>query len=358
MWFFMDRCDVLIVGAGAVGCYFSNKLALEGYSVVVIDKKREVGKKACSGLISIRIDDYLDIPQSLIMNKIYGANFNSKNESFDLISSSVKAYVVDRFLFDNFLFDQAKKSGVKFFMDTCFKSFEDKGDNVLVYTSNGVFNCDVLIGCDGACSKVRGNLGVSIDLNLVKGVVAKVKTGVVVSDGAKNNFVELFYGPQFCSSFFAWKIPRGSDVEFGVACKKDHLVYFDKFLKRFSINKDDVEYFVHPICYGFVDKSYDGSVGLLGDASLQVKPFSGGGIVYGFICADILLSSFKKYGFTNKALVVYDKLWREKLSGSIERGLCIRKTLDILDDSEMDEFIRTISLSADSIINNADMDFL
>ena len=349
----MNVCDVLIVGGGPVGSYLAAKLAKNSVSVILIDKKKEVGKKACSGLISTRINDFISLDSGLILNRIKGAKFNSANSSFDLLDSKVRAYVVDRVKFDQSLLRSAVSKGVRFFGDTCYKSHENCDGGVVVATDNGFFKCKVVVGADGAGSQVRMNAGLCRGMKQVNGII-----GHFDIDGAQSDYVELFYDKNIVKDFFAWKIPRGNDVEIGLASSKDHMESFRKFAKRFGVDPDSAQLYAHPINFGLMEKVVDEGVALVGDAACQVKPFSGGGIIYGFICAEILADILSSKEYSYKSLLKYERLWREKLGEPISKGLAIRNLLDSLDDDEMDEFFSTAASGCSELLDTGDMDFL
>jgi len=101
----MLKTDILIVGAGPAGTYLAEKLASKGIDTTIIEKKKEIGKYACSGLVSKRINDFVKIEKSLIENKIKGSTFHSENTSFTIKRQDTQAYVLNRPAFDRFMAD-------------------------------------------------------------------------------------------------------------------------------------------------------------------------------------------------------------------------------------------------------------
>ena len=72
--------DVAIVGGGPVGSSLAYRLALQGISVAVFDKKKFVGYPLqCAGILSKSVYELNDLPDDVIINKVKGAFLHSPN---------------------------------------------------------------------------------------------------------------------------------------------------------------------------------------------------------------------------------------------------------------------------------------
>ncbi len=351
----MLKTDILIVGAGPAGTYLAERLASKGIDTIIIEKKKEIGKHACSGLVSKRLDDFVKIDSSLIENKIKGAAFRSKNTSFTIKREGTQAYVLNRPAFDRLMADRAESAGAEILTGISFESYHTKDGLAYTKTDKETIQSKIIIGCDGTGSAVRKASG------LDTGKKHQVN-GILGYTDEKNNsdLVELFYGKDIAPGFFAWKIPRGNRTEYGLASDRDHIGHFNRFIAEHNIKIDKT--YTHPICFGILDKTATDNILLLGDAALQVKPFSGGGIIYSFLCADIasevIVKAVENNDFTSSALEIYDQRWKSVLAEKIELGLGIRKTIDSLSDTELDTFFSLLSGNSASIERFGDMDFL
>ncbi len=351
----MLRTDILIIGAGPAGTYLAEKLASKGIDTTIIEKKKEIGKHACSGLVSTRIDNFVKIDSSLIENKIKGSTFHSENTSFTLKREDTQAYVLNRPAFDRFMAKRAESAGAEILTGISFESYHTKDGLAYTKTDKETIQSKIIVGCDGAGSVVRKASG----LNTGK---KQQVNGILGYTDKKDNsdLVELFYGKDIAPGFFAWKIPRGERTEYGLASDRDHIGHFNRFIAEHNIKID--KRYTHPICFGILDKTSTDNIILLGDAALQVKPFSGGGIIYSFLCADIasevIASAIESNNFTSSALEIYDMRWKSVLAEKIELGLGIRKTIDSLSDTELGTFFSILSKSRKDIELFGDMDFL
>ena len=275
-----------IVGGGITGSYAGMKLAEAGHEVMIFEKKSKSGKEACSGLISKRIWDFIPKNNRLVEHKIKKAVLNFPRKKVELEFDPLML-VMNRPALDRYVSDLAKKAGARIFFNHEFKkSFRYKSNKPQVSISTGkgktmVMEFDRLIGADGALSPLRNQMGVKQDHRLGLGFYQR--------KASKSNEVEIW--PM--KSGFAWKIPRGKKIEYGILedtsdAKKD----FDKFLKRRKIKKQKVFSAVVPRQLTLADKKY---IALVGDAAGLAKPWSGGGVIWGLTAAQMLVDTFPDF---------------------------------------------------------------
>lgn len=348
------KADVLIVGGGPIGTYLASILSKKGLKIAIIDKKSNIGKEACSGLISTKLKKYVPIKEEFLENKIKGAIFYTPNYKLELKKNRTQAYVINRPKFDKYLLKQAKNNGVKIFLKTSFHDFKLSEEGIIIKTNKGNFDSKLLIGADGALSLVRRNSKLKGNLKIINGILA------YYPEKNYSDLVELFFGKKIAPNFFAWKIPRGKTTEYGLATNKNHIEYFKRFLKSQGLKFG--KFHTHPICYG-EQNSVSNRMLLIGDAAAQVKPFSGGGIIYGLISAKIasnaIIKAFNKENFTEEFLRKnYDLIWKKKLLDKINLGINIRNLLNQLNDRELTELFKTLKEEQQAIKKFADMDFL
>ncbi len=345
-----ERFDVIIAGAGPAGTHLAYLLSKKGLSVLVLEKKNVTGKKACSGLISTRLKKLVPLKKSVIEHIVFGAVFHSKKTSFSVEKKKPVAYVINRAAFDRELADIAQKSGAKIHAGEPLEDYFLDGNSIIV---NRKYSAKILVGADGAGSTVRRLSGLKGDISFVNGIIS------IYEEPSKSRTVDVFYGKSIAPGFFAWKIPRGKSTEYGLAAKKNHLRYFRKFLE--SQGRKLTRFYSHPIVFGEQETAGERLI-LAGDAALQVKPFSGGGVIYGLMCAKIaakaITGAFKKNDFSKKFFRRnYDSVWKKKLQRQIMQGRMLRELLNSLDDRELDTFFGFLGERKDTL-SAFDMDFL
>lgn len=308
--------DLIIVGGSAVGLFLAKEFAKKGRSVLVLEKKKETGGKLCSGLVSFNILDF--IPEKdfdfFFEKEIKGANLWVEDKKF---SFPGKAFLFNREKFDKYLFKKAKENGVKVILGKNVIGVEEKEDFVEVQVSSGeYYRAKILAGCDGAVSTVANRVFLPTQKKLLLGVVAYEERKL------DQNFVDLFFSKKI-PGFFLWRIPRIDCVEWGVALKSDQKPRekLRKFLEERKIYPKN--FYAALIPYFPLKKTVSKRIFLCGDSAGQIKPYTGGGLIYSFRCAKIAADLIEDVEKPN--LFLYEKRWRKELMKEIFLGNILRK---------------------------------
>lgn len=263
----MKNLKIAIIGAGITGLYLAWKLSERGNQVTVFEKKDKVGKKACSGLFSERILKFIPDSKSLIQNQITSVLIHFPKKTIK-IRFSKKFLVMNHFDLDNLVANLAEKTGVKIILNHSVNSVPQGFDRI--------------IGCDGPNSIIRKNLGLSEPAYrlAIQGFIQKEDY---------SDFVETWAIRQG----FIWKIPRTKKTEYGIIGKsKEVKELFENFLKKKNIGLEKLESAIVP--QGFFIPSHS-KITLCGDAAGLVKPWSGGGVIWGLTAANLLLKNFPDF---------------------------------------------------------------
>ena len=270
----MEEYDVTIIGASVAGCRIADLISKDCNTLLVEEHKKMGLPLQCSGLVSYRLLELIPkLPKEIIINKVKSAKFFSPNGNCLELKPSYPVYVIDRVKLDRFLFDKAGdritvKTGER------FEEFKCVNDSVMIKTNKEAYYSKILVGADGPNSAVTRQMKIK-DKSSVLGLQTTVK-GEFDSDS-----VELWFGSKVCPDFFAWVVPIDDKfARVGLASNKNVMRFFNGFLKKRIgyVKKPDV---VGKIPYGLLNRTSGDRAMLVGDAAFQVKPFSGGGIVYG-----------------------------------------------------------------------------
>jgi len=285
---------VAIIGAGICGLYLAWKLSEQGEEVTVFEKREKIGKKACSGLFSERILDFIPQSQELIQNQIesclihwVGAGWGPRRTS--KINFSGKFLVMNHYELDRLVATVAERAGAKILLNCNvtlpFLVTLAKDDSSKVEP----WKFDRVIGCDGANSIVRKNLG------LPEPTFRLAIQGFIPKNDF-SNYVETWP----TKNGFIWKIPRREKTEYGIIeTPKRAKLLFEEFLKENNLKLERIKSALIP--QGLIIPSLP-KISLCGDAAGLTKPWSGGGVIWGLMAADLLLKNFPDFLKYKKAV--------------------------------------------------------
>jgi geranylgeranyl reductase family protein len=301
--------DVIISGAGPVGSYTASLLEKKA-DVLVLEKSKTIGGKACSGLMPKIFDELVPIKKEWLENKLKGAIAHSPSgKEIEIKGPKDMAYVIDRPRFDKWMAGRVK-SEIK--TNTPVKSIS-MGGGVMV---NNKFSSRMLIGCDGAQSAVRGHFGIK-PKEMLTGLIATTK------EEDNSDMFEVWIDKNVVKDGFLWKIPRGKETEYGMLGNKANFRQLEKFFKIKDYRKS-----AGVIGIGLIKTHFERGL-LVGDAACQVKAWSGGGLIFGLvsskIAAKVALKALKRNDFSEVALSEYEKGWRKILEKHIKQGMLMRR---------------------------------
>ena len=323
--------EIVIVGAGPIGCYTAQLLKNEGINARIIEEDQEVGKPIkCAGLVGKQVFEktLLPLSESSIINRIDGASFFYGNDNFQINREGV-AYVIDRERFDKNLSEGLEVECGKRVVEIK----EGKTGYILKTNEDDIF-ADLVIGADGANSRVRKYTNF-IDNGYVK--------------DKKRGYIKCYLGVQYRIKveenllyskitqvhlregipFFIWVIPEGNNIiRVGVISENAHEDLIG-FLREFKIKGEIIGKLAGMIPVGFTTNYYK-NIALVGDAAIQVKPLTGGGIYYGLKSAELLAKCIR-----DNMLDEYDKRLKKKFGREIKFGLKARKLYEEINGKEL-----------------------
>jgi digeranylgeranylglycerophospholipid reductase len=116
----------------------------------------------------------------------------------------------------------------------------------------------------------------------------------------------------------------------------------------------------HPISLGGpISRAFSNGFIAVGDAASQVKPTTGGGVVFGLTCAKIAAQvaseAIKGNDVSSNYLQLYQKRCKDTLGFDVKVMLRIRKFLDALSDERLDRALRfCATLGLDKTLQNVE----
>ncbi len=354
--------ETIVIGGGPVGSYAALNLAKLGVKVSVFEEHPEIGSPShCAGHISIRSLRSLGLyplPNGIIENTFNTANFYSPSGTkFSLHLSQPVTTTLNRALFDKYLSEQAKAAGVQFILNTRVQSLikvdgtvkgvriqQNSQKEVEVYSK-------ITLDAEGISSRLlrQANLTGFNSKGLVYAVEAELEN---VKD-IELNAVEVYFGKSYAPGFYGWLIPRldgtakvglatnhGNPREFLRRLMVKHPIA-SKQLEKAKVTK--LNY--HAITLGGpISRAFGNGFLACGDCASQVKPTTGGGVIFGLTCAKIAAQTaseaLKQGNVSSNFLQIYQKRCSDLLRFDFVVMLRLRKFLDSLSDEKVDEMLR------------------
>jgi digeranylgeranylglycerophospholipid reductase len=365
-----EEIEILVVGAGPAGLIAAREAASRGAEVTVLEEDTEIGLPChCTGLLSLRGLRNIGIPPDgqFVQNKVRGARFFSPSGlSFTIGKDRPVACVVDRCLFDRFLARQAIEAGAQIRLNSRAHGIKRVKTQIATYVGKELVRAKILIDAEGVSSRFVRAAGLK-PLNskcILPGLQIELEGAEV-----DPNYVEVHTGRRIAPKFFAWVIPLSEDsVRVGLACEgantKERLENFvrirfgdDNVFRRVSTRPGLV------VTGGPIEKTFKDNFLVVGDAAGQVKPTTGGGVIFGGICAskagEVVVEAAKKGTFASSFLERYESLWKETLGKEFGTTLLARKVMNRLSDKAIDKIFAVIIQKKlqDLLSEEDDMDF-
>jgi digeranylgeranylglycerophospholipid reductase len=371
-----EKPDIIVVGGGPCGSYAAYTAAKLGAEVLVCEEHEEIGApKHCAGHLSIsslrRLG--LRVPRATVENEIRGAVFCSPSgKQFVLRYRAPVTYVVDRELFDKHLAELAIKAGVQYRFKSGVKSLILDSGVVKGVALKGEerVEANVVVDAEGCSSKLLKKTGLDglEGSMMVKGVQAEVDC---VED-VEEDMVEVYFGRNVAPGFFAWIIPRkDGSAKVGLATESgDPKKCLRRFMEKHPVASEKLKksrttsISFHPIpLAGPIPKTYSDGFLVVGDAASQVKPTTGGGVIFGLTCAsvagEVAYEAVKMQDFSEAFLSRYQSRWKRLVGFDLAAMLRMRRMLNSLSDSRIDGMIDLCrKLGVDSVLERVgDLDF-
>ncbi len=347
--------DAIIIGAGPAGTMCAKRLAENGFSVKIYEKRAEIGSpKRCGEGLSEASQNFVGkIPERCIAQRMKGARLYAPNGRYLDAILTEGGFILERKVFDKWLAEEAVKAGAQVQANT-FVSGLLKDDRGYFSVVKGEFmgnsfeeKARIVICATGAESPIRNQaLGVFSKVNLVDSCVQYEMTNVdMVPD-----MIHIYLSSVLAPRGYVWVFPKGehrANVGLGIVPQdKKPGEYMQLFFKEHpEIAKGSILE-VNAGCVpvgGMVKDMVTNGFILCGEAANHVNPIHGGGIkeavISGQMAADVVGECLKKNDVSKKALSKYNDVWWEERGNHLKRVEKLRETLEKLSDQDLNDLV-------------------
>lgn len=333
---------VIIVGGGLAGLLSAITLARAGISCTVIEKKSYPFHRVCGEYISNEADPFLRAmhlyPEQFSPARINRFMLSSVKGRAEIVPLDLGGFGISRYTYDSFLYEEAKKSGVQFRLQTEVQSLAFIKDQFEIATATEKFTADIVIGAFGKRSK----LDVAMDRSFMRKRSPYVAVKYHIRTDHPQDLIALHNFPGgYCGV---------SNVEDG----KTNLCYLThrENLKRHKTIPDmerevlfqnpllrslftQADFIMHPPEtineISFETKSpVENHVLMAGDAAGMITPLCGNGMAMAIhaskILSELVIRYCREASFTRDQLEKnYAIAWKKNFSGRLWRGRQIQK---------------------------------
>jgi len=297
------------------------------------------------------------LPDGIVENTFSKANFHSPmGTAFSVRLERPVTCALNRELFDKFLAEKAEVAGARYHMGSRVRSLilDDgfvKGVNIEREGDVESVEAKVVVDAEGISSRFVKEAGLAAPQGgcLVHAVEAEVENvGNLEADE-----VEVFLGKEYAPGFYGWIMPLSNGrAKVGLAAKtgnpKDllqRLMFKHPVASKLLKGSRNKQLSFHPITLGGpIDKTYANGFLAVGDAASQVKPTTGGGVIFGLTCAQIAAETasgaIRQNDVSLGFLQQYQKRCSDKLGFDFNVMLRVRRFLDSLSDEKIDDILR------------------
>ncbi len=291
---------VLIVGAGPAGAWLAYRLAKENIPVVVLEKERLPRCKPCAGILSNKtvqfFDDtpHADSLQASAESGVHKLVFRHEDDP-PLNSISKHGFLlVRRSRFDTMLVEMARTAGARFVTGQKVESISSESGHIVCTTSDCEYRGTVVVGADGANSRVRAEVDGSSAATGI-GLQAEVRSDDLLRQYRGEILLDL--RPDMIPGGYGWLVPKQEHVSIGIGSVGESPTglgsSFRRYLDSFETTAQDwqVDRMTgHPLCTFTPRKSaaFAGEGWLcVGDAAAVADPITGEGIYQALMSSEM-----------------------------------------------------------------------
>jgi digeranylgeranylglycerophospholipid reductase len=352
--------DVVVVGAGPAGSVAAQRLAAQGFGVLLIEKRQEIGAPVrCAEAIGAESTrQFIPISDKWVNAYITHYSIHNQDGESIRVPPTEPTLVVDRKVFDWELAHQAAQHGATVRTRTQAEGLIIEDGRVagvkLVSMGKPIdVRARLVIAADGTESQVARWAGLKTvppmsDFYVGFQYLLGGLQGML--DTTTNQY---HLGHAMSPGGYIWVFPKGADTaNVGIVITADRAqpisaqTYLERFIDKCFPGASILGAVAGGIpATGALKKMVTDNLMAVGDAAHQADPLTAGGIGLGMMGADMAAQvagdALRAGDLSAKRLSAYEDLWRARF-GKMHKALYqIRKVITGMDDGRLNALIHT-----------------
>ena len=202
----MSKYDVVIIGGGPAGLSCATTLARSGVNVMLLERKKNIGRKVCAGGITWH-GLIKQVPANLIQRTFTEQHIYSNWQKICFSKQNPIIATVNREELGKWMMEEAVKEGVHIRTGCSVKNIS--GQSLTATNENRksfTLEFDHLVGADGSTSIVRRHLGIP---------TKKLGVGINYQIDGNYEHMEWHLNTALFGSGYGWIFPHRETVSIG-----------------------------------------------------------------------------------------------------------------------------------------------
>jgi digeranylgeranylglycerophospholipid reductase len=371
-----NEYDVVVIGAGPAGSITAKTAAEKGLSVLLIEKRQEIGDpvRCAEGVSKVWLRKHIEPDHRWICADVKGSRIFAPDgtmiEMSEEIAGAEVGYVLERKIFDRALAYEAAKAGAEVIVktratDLIIENNFVKGVKVSHLGQSYDIKAKIVIGADGVESKVGRWAGINTAIKPVD--IETCAQYLMSNTGIDQNYCYFYLGNEIAPAGYVWIFPKGNDmanVGIGILGNKSgngkHAIdYLNDFVNDKYPDAKILEVDVGGVpVSGSIEKTVAYGLMLVGDAARQSDPITGGGIINameaGKIAGEVAYNAISRNNVSADSLNEYEEKWRETIGREIDNSLIVKDTFTKFSDKELNSLghsLKGVNFSSMSLLD-------
>jgi digeranylgeranylglycerophospholipid reductase len=352
-----DRYDVIVVGAGPAGSVAARVAAENGLSVLLIEKKQEIGEpvRCAEGLVCEELPGFIEPDPRWICARVRRLRLYSKGVVLNLTDDRDAIYVTDRKIFDRELARSAAAAGAEVLTKTQATGLITEGGKVCgvrgkCFGDDFTVGAGAVVAADGVESRVarQAGIGTTLQMKDLASCAQYHLTDIDIDPGQ----IEIYFGSDRAPGGYAWVFPKGDReanvglcAVYGGGKPGRPLECLDDFVQSRFPGASILAAMAGAVpVSGRLPQLSSGGIVAVGDAGRLSDPLTGEGIINGMIsgriAGNLIAGCIRKGDTSADAFRQYDLEIARTLGPALDRNYILKEQLRRASDAKFSLLFR------------------